>query len=309
MQRILLIQRPILLLTFYRFANDKQIFIRMGDFIELTCKQFATTLNQIDFEYSDVLKKSEFSICCIKHCLKQLKVHVTENDFRSQSEEIKFFKDIKPSIHAQLIYFTQVADIELKRPFVNEESQQKYLYDKLEMLNQFFNENIEFYKYIRSNYTNLDDKYFVRQNADLNQFADFYYHNIDHDFSTSHDHKLARLMASDLLSIYINTELSVIVNKGTQAKNQIPILKNNFTWTASKTAMIELIYALQFTGCINNGNSDIKEIAMLFKTVFNVELGDFYRDYLQIRSRQQPTKFLDTLKEAFLIKTSQHDSI
>ena len=70
---------------------------------------------------------------------------------------------------------------------------------------------------------------------------------------------------------------------------------------------MELIYAAQATGCFNNGKADIKELAIYFARVFNIDLGDFYRNFLEIKNRQNPTKFLELLKDNLIKKIEQQD--
>ena len=65
-------------------------------------------------------------------------------------------------------------------------------------------------------------------------------------------------------------------------------------WTASKTALVELIYALQSGGVYNNGQMEIKEIAETFQHVFKVDLGNYYHVFNEIRLRKKNrTSLLD----------------
>lgn len=79
-------------------------------------------------------------------------------------------------------------------------------------------------------------------------------------------------------------------------------------WTASKTALIELIYALHTQGVFGNGTIDIKVIATYFEQTFNVNLGDFYHTFLELRNRKtNRTKFIDTLKEGLLRRMDEQE--
>jgi hypothetical protein len=69
--------------------------------------------------------------------------------------------------------------------------------------------------------------------------------------------------------------------------------KVNLYWTKSKTALIELIYALHSHDAFDNGRADIKDIAASFEHLFGVELGDYYCTFLELRMRKTGrTKFL-----------------
>ena len=79
------------------------------------------------------------------------------------------------------------------------------------------------------------------------------------------------------------------------------LLNSNLNWTGSKTNLIELVYALQSSGSINSGTADIKEIALMLERVFNIDLGNYYQTFTEIRSRKSnPTKFIDNLKESLI---------
>ena len=72
-------------------------------------------------------------------------------------------------------------------------------------------------------------------------------------------------------------------------------------WTDSKVALVEFIYALYAGKCFNNGNTSLKDIAFCCETLFNIEIGDFYRIFLEIRNRKKSrTQFLDKLKEQII---------
>lgn len=265
-------------------------------------------LKQIDCEEEEILKKAERSIYCISNSLKRLKEHIRGNKFVNQKDEILFFKQIKPSIYSKLIYFVKVFNIESKRPNGSDKSQKKYLHNELNKLEQFFFENLEFYQYIRNNMTYLDDKYFVRGKLDIRLFMDTFIYDADPEFSSSHDYKVAKIIANDLLNIYLNTELAIMERKdhSTDHRNFI-ISKGKFTWTDSKAALTEFIYAVHAVKCINNGNIEIKEIADFLQSLFRIDLGDYYRDYLQIKCRQNQTKFIDTLKAALIKRINEQE--
>lgn len=269
-------------------------------------EELETTLKQIDNEHINIIRKAEQSIFCISDTLKQIKDIVRASRFRSQHEEITFFKEIKPIIFSRLIYHVKVFNIESRRPVRGNESIKKLLQDELTKLEIFFIENLEFYQYIRNNLTYLDDKYFVRGKHDLRLYVSAYIYDADPEFSTSHDYKVAKILANDLLCVYLKTELAILERHEQLAINH-PLVKSKYCWTESKISLIELIYAIHASGCINNGAIDIKEIALFFETFFNLDLGDYYRTYLQIKSRQQPVKFLETLKLSLLKKIEEQN--
>jgi len=140
----------------------------------------------------------------------------------------------------------------------------------------------------------------VRGKHDITLWLDTFYFEADHRFSTSHDYKVAKIIANDLIQVYLEDRLNNInMKKGSD---------NSLKWTASKTALTELIYALYAHGVFNNGNTDVKLIAKAFEDAFNIELGDFYHTFMELKARKiNRTKFLDSLCEALIKKMDEQD--
>jgi len=262
-------------------------------------------LEQIGRKFPDFLKKTEHSILCVKTCLQDLKEYICNNPFQPQGEEIIFFKETKPSIYCKLIYFVEVYKIESKRPIGNSCHQKKYLLREQKKLRSFFDENVEFYTYYRNKSTHLDEKYFLRNKLDIRLCLDDFTYDTDPRFSTSHDYKVARILANDMLNTYLNDELQSLDQKKDKKHPETSKCKSD--WSDPKIGLIELVYALVAKGCINNGACDIKEIMHLFESIFNIDLGDFYRTFLEIKTRQNPTKFLDSLRSALNHKIEEQD--
>jgi RteC protein len=81
-----------------------------------------------------------------------------------------------------------------------------------------------------------------------------------------------------------------------------------FQWTASKANLIELIYALQSAGVFNNGQIGIKRIAEVFENLFQIDLGNYYHVFNEMRLRKKNrTSLLDHLKEKIIQKMDTMD--
>ncbi len=228
--------------------------------------------------------------------MKELKIMVLERGFKNAEEEIYFFKHMKPAVLAKLIYYNAIYKIETKKPYGNGKSIKKYINNELEKLKRFFDNNLEFYKYYRTNSTYLDHKFFLRGKHDIKLSLDTFYFEADHNFSTSHDFKVAKIIANDQIQVYLEDQLHSNTNKK---------VSDNFSlnWTGSKTALIELIYGLYAQGVFDNGNADIKVIAKIFESTFNIDLGDFYHTFMELKSRKiNRTKFIDSLRDALIRK-------
>ena len=230
-----------------------------------------------------------------------LKKFVAERGFNSTEEEIYFFKHLKPVILSKLIYHNAVYKIETKKPYGNGKAIKKYIDNELSKLKRYFDNNLNFYKYYRTNSTYLDHKYFVRGKHDIKLSLDTFYFEADHNFTTSHDYKVAKIIANDLIQVYLEDQLNTRTPKKSFDDNPLK-------WTANKTALTELIYALYSQNVFNNGNADIKEIAKTFESIFNVDLGDFYHTFMELKSRKiNRTKFIDSLRDALIRKMDEQD--
>lgn len=268
-------------------------------------QSLATELNHeldlIHSENTEPIEYAEKAIYSVVSVLEKLKTFFIKYKFDNQMEEITFFREIKPQFASKLIYYNEVYNIETNKTFGSVKSQRKYYSSELAKMKDFFNENLDFYKYYRTGNCCLDKKYFVRGKHDIKLTLDSFYFQADHRFSTSHDYKVAKILANDNIKIYIEEKL-----RGLQIRPQTHNVQTNKStqkWTASKVALTELIYALHAEGVFNNGASDLKDITSFFEAAFSVDLGHFHRTFLDIRSRTaERTKFLTNLRDKLIIR-------
>ncbi|MEY4834558.1 MAG: hypothetical protein RI980_673 [Bacteroidota bacterium] len=266
-------------------------------------------LNFIDLEIDDQIKKCEQAITIILKSINELKKTTTKTNFKTESEEIQFFKEIKPQFTSKLIYFNRVYKIEMKKPNGGNRILKKYYNNELLKLKAFFDNELEFYQYFRSSSTYLDYKYFLRGKFDIKLALDSYYFETDTSFATSHDFKVATILANDLIQLYLENQLLMLENNEYSEKSQRkPNVK--MTWTGSKVALVELMYALHTEGVFNNGAADLKEIAEYFEYIFDIDLGQYRRVFLEIRARKSDkTKFITTLNDHLLKRMEDSDEV
>jgi hypothetical protein len=267
--------------------------------IKTYCEQLQTEINKqieaIDLETTLKVSRASRYISLLSETIRKLKNFIHEYSFRSAAEEITFFKEHKPTLLSQYYYYERLFSIRLNESFIDVQSLRGYYFKQLNELQSFFEANAEFYRYCLSNSTELDDKYFTRSEDSLRS------PEIDCKFSTGYDRTLARIIAFQLLSDYLKKEI-------TNLNSDSSISSSNLKWTASKSALIELIYALQTVDSINGGKADIKQIADSFENMFNINLGNYYRHFQEIRLRKSGhTLFLDLMKEKFIQRMDELD--
>lgn len=257
-------------------------------------------IQDLEIESDHSIQRIEIIIELIVNSLSEVKQYVLKNGFKNTNVEIYFFKHQKPAIVAKLIYYNAIYKIETKRPN-DTKAIRKYLNEELRKLKRYFDNNIEFYKYYRTNNTYIDEKLFIRGKHDIKLSLDTVYFETDHRFSTSHDYKAAKIIANDLIQVYIEDQL----NNNCQQKS---FYRSSLTWEESKTALTELIYALHSQGAF--GNIDIIAIAKTFENTFNISLGDFYHTFMELKSRKiNRTKFIDNLRDALIRKMDEEDQL
>ncbi|PVD53602.1 tetracycline regulation of excision, RteC [Terrimonas sp.] len=268
-------------------------------------------LQFIRLETEDAIKAAELSLKVLLSVIDKLKRFTIKYKFKNEAEEIYFFKYQKPLFISKLIYHNRVLNIETKKPYGGEKVTRKYLNNELDKLKRFFDNNLEFYKYHRTNSTYLDHKYFIRGKHDIKLSLDTFYFEADHRFCTSHDYKVAKIIAHDLVQVYLEDEIANLDRKELKAHSKTEVLpKPTIFWTGSKVALIELIYALHADGSLNNGKIELNAIADFFEKSFGIELGQFHRSFLELRERKTGrTKYIDTLKEKLIKRMDDADDL
>lgn len=263
-------------------------------------KKYAFIINELEKELKKIELENVEILTVAERCTSVIKIHIKEaralvlsNGFKFSKDEIYFFKSVKPLIVSKLIYYVEIFKIENYRPKVNAKLQRKYFERKMKYYYDFIEEYIDFYRYYKTNEKYSDEEFFLRKNKSIRTQFDRSDSYVDDDFTTSLDSIFSKFMAYELLIKHLQNEIDKL---SLRVPNE-NILVSNLTWTGPKVGLIELIYAMAETKVINNGNIDIKEIASTFEKLFKIDLGDFYRSFMEIRQRKRNnTKFLDLLR-------------
>ncbi|MBD8388075.1 RteC domain-containing protein [Dysgonomonas mossii] len=268
----------------------------MEQFIRNIKENINKEIQLIDSEECNIFQKSISIISLLESTFDELKEFVSNYTFKSTLDEITFFKETKPQLFSILIYHRKVYNLEMRMPTGSYIDRKNYLEGMLGRIKYFFDNNADFYQYYRSGSTHLDKYYFLRGKPDIQLILDCFYFERDSRFSTSFDFKVAKMIANERLTVYINNKLLHIGNIESNIQEVSSLPKTRLSWTAKKAELVEQIYAWDSAGCFNNGNTNIKELAEYIETVFNINLGDFYHTFLEIRERKgSRTLFLDKM--------------
>ena len=242
---------------------------------------------KIDLYGNDIIETSLSIVRHLQSIITGLRNELQTYTFPTQEDEIRFFKVQKPELLGRLLYFQKICRIEMQCPNGSNEVIRKHLIAELDNLTYFFNRNLDFYQYYRSHSTMYDKYYFVRGKADIRLCADSAQFDKDPNFSTGYDYTVAKILANEMLRIYLNQRLQLLEKK--QLTNDIKISLSDFKlkWTGTKSEAIEWGYGLFAAKTLNYGNATIKEVMAFVETAFDIELGDYYRTYLSLKNRKK----------------------
>ncbi len=223
----------------------------------------------------------------------------------SVDDEIFYFKNIKCHLLALLQYYYMVQKIEIKKPAIPLRKTKKYYLKALYKTKSKISDNHFFYNYYKTNSSKLDQQFFMRLQNDFFLPNDNIIIDIDKRYTTPSVYIFANVEALEMTRHYLKKKIKSLASKQIVTKSKTSKLK----WTASKSDLIESIYALHSSGVFNNGKADLKEIAEYFQEVFDLELGQYNRVFFDIRARKNnKTKFLDALKDSLVKRINDTDN-
>jgi len=268
-------------------------------------KKDISTVEESDLnEFSNV----ELGIKISREYLQRIRVVVRENTFKTQEEEIHFFKYQKPFVYSRIKFYSKLYSYLLEKPAGSTKRKRDFIDAQIEKLQNNSHKNLDFVKYYRESDTTLDHHYFVRGNDNLSLVSDTSHFYTDAEFSTSHDNMMAKVMAYDLLVAHYQKELIELGHAKPKEKRINICAELDLQWTRTKTDLVELIYALQATDAIKDGQAGIKDMVTACEQMFNIELGQYYKTYIEIRARKMDrTYFINTLKEHLEKRMKQDD--
>ena len=160
------------------------------------------------------------------------------------------------------------------------------------------------YQYYHSGATYRDSYYFLRAKGELSPESGSFVLDEEAEFSTGYDILAARLISVEMLLVHLSRRME----RAAQGTETEAVPEKEHRWTNTKVAAILLVYGIHVTGSVDEGNAEIGELAALFEKHFHVDLGNVYHAFGRLRGQQNPTAFLDEMKERLLKKMRDMDS-
>lgn len=246
-----------------------------------------------------ILDEAYHMVSFLDRTLADLKSQINLKGFESTLDEIIFFKNVKPEILGRLIYYNKIVRIESYSP-TNSDLIEPYYTDQMKILNKEYKKHTassDFYSYFRAGRTDKDNDYYRLGNINYFDGLDSFFFEVDREFSTYYDYRIALFKSYDLLHSYLSAKIfkaehnicdSLEINEDAE-----------FSWTDSKNALIELIYALHISRSVSNGRIGIRKISQMFEDIFEVSLGDIHHAFYQMKFRAgQRARYLHFLKSS-----------
>ncbi len=278
------------------------------EFVDSLNESLNKELAVLDENYTDIIIHAKKVIPVLRTNILLLKQYIVKHNFKNSYDEINFFKNLKPKFISKLIYYHYIYNIESSKPIGYPLLLKQYYENELNKINEYYTNNREFYLYYKSANTYLDSFYFIRKQAAHFAFITCDEISPDPKFTTIYDYKLATIIAYEQITDYI---MSFLMNLTGSKEETVHVNRQSdkqITWTASKVSLVELLYALQSAGSCNNGNIDLKNLAGVMEKVFNVDLGNYYRIFQEMRIRKiNRTTYLDLLKNRLIQRMDETD--
>ncbi len=269
----------------------------MIQFASCLKKEIDIKIEQIECSEISMIAKSLEASRILAKAFNQLKTFILSYDFKDEEEEIYFFKETKPRLCSRLIFYRKVYNIEMNRP-IGIEKQREYLCELLNDINKYNSKRLDFIRYYRSDSSHLDAFYFLRDKTDVEQYLETFYYEFDSQFSTNCDFKVAKILANDMLTAYLMHELELLNDNGLKpCPIGFPTTKK--TWMGSKAELQEQIFSWDSVGMF--GDVPLTQLYDYIQNVFNIQLdSNLSRTFGDLKIRNNPTPFLDKLKDALL---------
>jgi len=244
------------------------------------------------------MKKYLLSIEAVSEALTVLELDLVTFAFSTQEEEINFFKNIKPQFDGRLLLYIRLAHLESHSPEATKDRIRFYRAE-LRKIKRYYRHNNDFYRYVVSGATHLDEFYFLRTPKADSMFFEEYAYNPQ--FNTRMSFRAAKMRGLRLLTEHIKDQLLEL--QGTTAA---PADSGGLVWQVPKVYLAELIYGLFAMGAF--GNADLQRIVKVMTTTFQASFANPYKVFEEIRLRKKNrTAFTDAMRLNLLRRMEQDD--
>jgi len=263
--------------------------------------QLAAELSVLRNSGTPLIRQAAAALALCQTTIRQLEASVLNFEFPDLPAEIRFFKEVRPYFYAQSLFHNQLHAIELARPQRRTgdlSGQLTYLQQQYDAIAPLFDQYQALQQYLATGASFLDEQLFSAH-AVSDPFAGRLLDPSPEAAVFGYSWSVARLLAFEQL----RQHLAQTIHQLKHPDQQYLPAPGGLVWTDSKTSLVELGYALQSVGSINNGNATLKEIMDCLQTIFQVNLGNYPRTFQETLARKASHKnYPKRLDEGLLLR-------
>lgn len=252
-------------------------------------------LQEVESRETDPVKRFKD---CIKLCLELMSAwrqSVGLHGFPHEDGEIWFFKQAKPRLLGQYLYYQRVLQLHLDEWKGASINQEQRLIKEMEHIEQVFEQNRSLWQYYRSGDTSLDRAYFMRgQESWLFSFGQ---HHFDESFSTRCDGQLAALLSMDLYSEYIGRRLAGDEDRVIIQQSSAPAVNVVSTRTATQLTVIGI--SLYESGVYDRSQLSREAAMAHWGKCWNADLRNHRQIAYRLKGQQEPDRILKDMLGGF----------
>jgi hypothetical protein len=174
-------------------------------------KMYKMLRAELDERLAEGLCKNSIEECFLiaGNYWSELRATIAEYKFKTEEEEILFFKTVKPLFTSELEYYSLLYHTLLFCPF-DPERQKQFWEREGKRLQDFKEQHEDFISYHKSGNTADDVMYYLRANDRHELDNEIESYDGDPMSRTSHDHLIAKLLALKRYNDYAQTKLKEI---------------------------------------------------------------------------------------------------
>ncbi|TCD08605.1 hypothetical protein EZ449_12255 [Pedobacter frigidisoli] len=262
-------------------------------------KKFQGLLSGLEREMENfiempALERMRGELAAVRLALNKLKDVVGASGFGSQSEEVEFFKAVKPKFYSLLVLSAERYGFENARPLRSGKSRERFYEGQLDYISRFFHQHEFLYQYYRMGAVELDSLYFVRGAEEVGLIGGDL-PALDPSFSTVGDYLFSKFMALEKLREIVLSEMEVPSLGGTGVVRSKK--GRELRWTGDSCNLIELVYGIFDCRQVNDGEVDLSDLMDVFEQCFQINLSRYFRRFTEIKRRKSmsKTRFLDEM--------------
>lgn len=279
----------------------------MITFINTLNEKMQQEIQEACMETGVLLHRAEQCFYISRRHLLELKDFIAGRGFENQVEEITFFKKLKPSVQKENIYWSEIAYIEANRPAGSRKLLKEYYLSVIEQINIYFQRNRLLYTYYKTGHSDEDMQLFLRDTDCIPLYPESDAIDMDPSFSTLNSSKIAKIMALEEVSAFINQNLDSLCGRSgvddPPAEHPKPLV-----WTGTKAQFIEFVYGAHATGVFNNGKATIKDCMDFFQYHLNIRVSNYYGYFQSMRLRKKGrTPYIDYMQEKTVQRMDESD--